>query len=146
MSASTGKPHWRNLRILIVLTLIVLTVQGWTGDTTNLFVVTYTAAAANSFGGVIQNISGGGPILVWHAAEGVAIFAFSLAVLTMSLKSKPKSIRILAILGTFMVASAVMGAYLFVLSGFQDNAASAQMGGSFIGAYAFYFMELYYAK
>jgi len=31
------RTHWRNLRIIIVATLIALTVQGWTGDATNLF-------------------------------------------------------------------------------------------------------------
>jgi hypothetical protein len=146
MSETVGKPEWRNLRILVVVTLIVMTVQGWTGDTANLFVVTYTTATADSFSTVLQNVSGAGPILVWHAAEGLAVLALSLAVLAMSIRSKPKSIRILSVLGTFMVASAVVGGYLFVASGFQDSAGSAQMGGSFIGAYAFYFMELYYAK
>jgi len=45
-----------------------------------------------------------------------------------------------------MVVSAIIGGVLFVLSGFSAGGNSAQMGGSFIGAYAFYFIELYYAK
>ena len=61
-------------------------------------------------------------------------------------KAKPKSIRICAILGLVYVVVAGVGGLLFVLSGFTNNGNSAQMGGSFIGAYAFYFMELYYAK
>jgi hypothetical protein len=44
------------------------------------------------------------------------------------------------------VVVAGVGGLFFVLSGFTNNGKSAQMGGSFIGAYAFYFMELHYAK
>ena len=84
--------------------------------------------------------------LIWHAFEGIAIFALSLILLAFSIKAKPKSIRICAILGLVYVVVAGVGGLLFVLSGFTNNGNSAQMGGSFIGAYAFYFMELYYAK
>lgn len=45
-----------------------------------------------------------------------------------------------------MVVSAIMGGDLFVLSGFSAGGSSARIGGSFIGAYAFYFIKLYYAK
>jgi hypothetical protein len=45
-----------------------------------------------------------------------------------------------------MIISAIIGGTLFVLSGFNNNGVSAQMGGSFIGAYAFFFIELYYTK
>jgi hypothetical protein len=87
-----------------------------------------------------------GFFLVWHAFEGIAIFALSLVVLAFSIKAKPKSIRICAILGLVYEVVAGVGGLLFVLSGFTNNGNSAQMGGGFIGAYAFYFMELYYAK
>ena len=60
--------------------------------------------------------------------------------------SKRRSVRICTILGTIAVFSAAVGGFLFVLSGFANGGNSAQMGGSFIGAYAFYFMALYYAK
>jgi hypothetical protein len=146
MSGQVGKPQWRNLRILIVVTLVVTTAQGWTGDTANLFVTTYTASASSSLGGIASTIAGAGPFLIWHASEGVLILALSLTVLAFSLRSKPKSVKICASLGTLMVVSAGIGGLMFVSSGFQSAAASAQMGGSFIGAYAFYFMELYYAK
>ena len=45
-----------------------------------------------------------------------------------------------------MGVSAIIGGVLFVLFGFSSGGVSAQMGGSFIGAYAFYFIELYYAN
>jgi hypothetical protein len=67
-------------------------------------------------------------------------------VLAFSLKSMPRSVQVPSILGLIMVVSALIGGVLFVLSGFTNNGVSAQMGGSFIGADAFYFIELYYAK
>jgi len=145
MAAQTGRPEWRRLRVLIAVILIVLTVQGWTGDTANIFVTTSTTSASSSLGGALRTISAAGPILIWHASEGALVLALSLAVLSLSVRAKPKSVRICAILGTFMVVSAGIGGLSFVLSGFQYGGGSAEMGGSFIGAYAFYFMELYYA-
>jgi len=66
--------------------------------------------------------------------------------LALSLKSKPRNVQVPAILGLVMVVSAIIDGTLFVLSGFSTDAVSAQMGGSFICAYAFYFIELFYAK
>ncbi len=125
---------------------MVLTVQGWTGDTVNLFTTFPSGTVGPSIGDVGGAISAGGAILVWHAAEGVLLFALSVVVLAMSQRSKPTSVRIVSILGFLAILSAGVGGLLFVLSGFQDNGASAQMGGSFIGAYAFYFIELYYTR
>ena len=51
MAAQTGRPEWRRLRVLIAVILIVLTVQGWTGDTANIFVTTSTTSASSSLGG-----------------------------------------------------------------------------------------------
>jgi hypothetical protein len=121
MEQAVSRPEWRKLRILIAVTLIVLTAQGWTGDTANLFVTTYTASAGNSIAGAFHIIAAAGSILVWHAAEGVLVFALSLGVLALSLRAKAKSIRICAILGTFMVVSAGIGGLLFVLSGFRHT-------------------------
>jgi hypothetical protein len=42
--------------------------------------------------------------------------------------------------------SAAYGGLRFVMSGFADGGKSAEMGGSFILAYACYFLALYYTK
>jgi len=126
--------------------LTVLTVQGWTGDTVNLFAVFPSDPAPSSFGGFSQALIEAGPILVWHAFEGGLLLILSLLVLALSLRKKPRSVLVCSLLGLLMIVSATIGGILFVLSGFQANPSSAQMGGSFIGAYAFYFLELYYAK
>jgi predicted metal-binding membrane protein len=141
-----NRTSWRRLRIIIVATLIALTVQGWTGDATNLFSMFPSGSVEQSLNGIFNGVLTTGFFLVWHTFEGIAIFALSLVVLAFSIKAKPKSVRICAILGLVYVVVAGVGGLLFVLSGFTNNGNSAQMGGGFIGAYAFYFTELYYAK
>lgn len=139
----------RKLRILIVVNLVILTVQGWFGDTVNIFFAPSSGQAAFpfSFGGFIQGVSSLGFPLEYHAFEGILLMALSIAILAISFKwSKARSVRICAILGLFFVFSAALGGFLFVVSGFSNGGNSAQMGGSFIGSYAFYFIALYYAK
>ena len=147
MTISPTKPELRRLRLLIVLTLVLLTVQGWFGDTVNLFAVpTSPVTVEASASGLLTAIVNDGPTLIIHTFTGIVILVLSVTVLGFSLRSKPRSIRAPSILGLVMVVSAIIGGTLFVLSGFTNNGVSAQMGGSFIGAYAFYFIELYYAK
>ena len=141
------RSSWHRLRLLIVTTLILLTVQGWFGDSVNIFLIPTTPPNVDrSFNGILQAIENIGPILVIHAFIGLAILAFSIIVLGFSLKNKPRNVQVPSILGLVMVVLALIGGVLFVLSGFSAGGNSAQMGVGFIGAYAFYFIELYYAK
>ena len=146
MTVVPTKPEWRRLRIFIVLTLVALTVQGWFGDTVNLFSSFPTGTVESSANGLLGAVVNVGPTLIIHAFIGIVILTLSVVVLAFSLKSKPRNIQVPSILGLVMIVSALIGGVLFVLSGFTNNGVSAQMGGSFIGAYAFYFIELYYAK
>lgn len=134
------------LQFFIIATLAILSVQGWTGDFVNLFSVFPTGAVDFSANGLLQAVQKAGQIPVYHTLEGFLLVAFSLVVLILSLKTKVKSVQVFSILGLAAVVSAAVGGILFVFSGFQDNGNSAQMGGSFIGAYAFYFLELYFTK
>lgn len=77
---------------------------------------------------------------------GFFLVALSLIVFVLSLRTKAKSFQISSILALATVISAAVGGVLFVFSGFQDNGNSAQMSGSFIAAYALYFIELYFTK
>ena len=147
MTATPTKPEWRRLRLLIILTLALLTVRGWFGDTVNLFAVpTSPVTVEASASGLLTAIASDGATLIIHAFIGIVLLALSATVLAFSLKSKPRNVQVPSILGLVMVVSAIIGGTLFVLSGYTNNGVSAQMGGSFIGAYAFYFIELYYAK
>ncbi len=139
----------RHLRIALVAILLVLTVQGWTGDTVNIFVAPAngTTAPTQDLSGFFTGVKSLGGLLVWHAVEGMAIIALGVVVLVLSfLWSRERSVRICAVLGLFFVIAGGYGGYSFVLSGFSAGPSSATMGGSFIGAFAFYFMTLYFAK
>lgn len=133
-----------------MLILVVLTIQGWFGDTTNLFVIPANGLAVangNSFQAFFATVTSHGFILMWHSMEGILLILLAIIVTVFSFMwSKKTSVRVVTILGLFFVLSAAYGGYSFAFSGFTDAAKSAQMGGRFIGAYAFYFIELYFTK
>ncbi|MDG6998101.1 MAG: hypothetical protein JRN15_03195 [Nitrososphaerota archaeon] len=147
--ASPPSETKRSFRVLLVIVLVVMTVQGWFGDTVNIFVapVTGISPPAFSMSAFFQTVQSYGFLLIYHAYEGIALIFLSAIASALAFQWSPKrSVRICVILGFIFVASAAVGGYLFVLSGFSNGGNSAQMGGSFIGAYAFYFLTLYYAK
>lgn len=127
--------------------IVVLTIQGWTGDFVNLFSPFPGGGVSPSVVGLVSALSNAGALALYHGLEGASLVVLSIIVLALSFRSsKARSIRIASLLATAAIVSATIGGVLFVLSAFQNNANSAQMGGSFIGAYAFYFIELYYTK
>lgn len=128
-------------------TLILLTLQGWTGDFVNVFVTTSPSTSVEqSVGGFFQAVVNGGLFVIWHGMEGFLILLSAIGVLVVSLRYPRRSVKIAALLGLITVVSAGLGGYLFVLSGFNAAGSTMQMGGSFIGAYAFYFIALWYTK
>lgn len=144
------KGRLRGLRIATVVTLVILSIQGWTGDGVNLFALFPSGSVAYSLGGIaraLRLVSGTGPMMIYHTAEGFVLVILSLIILALSFAwTKNRGARICAIFGTFWTISAAYGGLSFVFSGFLSNGSSAQMGASFIGAYAFYFLVLYYLK
>ncbi len=141
----------RSLRALVVMTLVVLTAQGWFGDTVNIFIVPAegTSPPPASLSGFLHAVESLQPsfFLMWHTFEGLVLVALAIAVLAFSLMwSKARGVHIWSTLGLLQMLSAAWGGYRFVLSGFSDGASSAQMGGSFIAAYACYFLTLYCLK
>ena len=126
-----------------------MTAQGWTGDFVNLFASFSVPAGPVSFsmGWLFQALSDSGIITVYHAFEGALLVALSIIILVLSFRySGARSVRFASVMAMTAIVSAALGGLLFVFSGYTDNANSAQMGGSFIGAYAFYFLELYFLK
>lgn len=97
-----------------------------------------------SLAGVLGLESQGG-FLVWHGIGGVVIVALGVTILTMSFKCR-RSVALSALIALLSSVSAGIGGVMFVASGFSAGGASMQMGGSFIAAYAFYFITLYYTK
>ena len=132
------------LRVSIVVMLILLTIQGWTGDFANLFATFPTGSVGASWGGFWQAVGAAGDVVAYHVVEATALLVLSVVVLVLAIRHKTG--RLFAILGLTAVLSAAVGGVLFVLSGYQADPNSAQMGGSFIGAYASYFLALYSSK
>lgn len=132
------------LKISIILVLILLSLQGWTGDYNNLFAVFPVGSVHLSLSGLFGALESAGFFEVFHASTGILILALSIFIAILSLRTKRISLSIPSILGLAAVASALSGGLLFVFSGFVNNGYSAQMGGSFIGAFALLFVELYY--
>jgi hypothetical protein len=132
------------LRVTIIAVIILLTAQGWTGDFANLFATFPSGAVSFSVGSFWGAVAGAGALVVYHAIEAILLLALAVVVVALSIRRTTG--RLFAILGLSSIISAAVGGVLFVLSGYVNNANSAQMGGSFIGAYAFYFLALYATK
>lgn len=133
---------------MTIINLVLLSVQGWTGDTVNLFSA-FPSGQVKGFGGAFQALesAGPGPLAVYHAVEGVLVLLLSIGIAAAAFrKSKSRGIRVASVLGLLAVAAAALGGYWFLFSGFVNNGNSAQMGGAFIGAYAMNFLVLYYSK
>jgi heme A synthase len=146
MESAESQRSWRPLRRSIVATLVLLSLQGWTGDFVNVFVTTAQSSVEGSMQGFFSAVTAHGPFLLWHAAEGFLVLLSAIGVLVVSLRYDRRSVKVSALLGLIFVLLAGLGGFLFVLSGFADGGNSMQMGGSFIGAYAFYFITLWYTK
>ena len=137
----------RGLFGLNIAILALLTIQGWLGDTVSLF-ATFPSGTVNSiWSGFTQALSAAGSTTVFHAINGAILVALSIATLVLALRSPSnRAARIFAVLGLIFVFSAAYGGISFVLSGFQNNGNSAQMGTSFVIAYASYFLVIYFNK
>jgi hypothetical protein len=82
---------------------------------------------------------------VYHVRTGFAIGAISILVLVLAfLKKSNIYLRVFSVVGLLLTASAAMGGYLFVMSGFQDRWPLGQMTDSFVGAFAAYFIQLFF--
>lgn len=136
----------RRIQGAIIGILFLITIQGLAGNYVNLFAAFPSGPVDFSFGGLWQAVQQAGLTATFHAALGFWILALSVFVLVISYLQKQNSIRITSIIAFFGVVSAVAGGLQFVFSGFTNNNFSAQMGNSFIFAYAVYFLELYFTR
>jgi hypothetical protein len=133
---------------MTILNIVLLSIQGWSGDAVNLFAV-FPSGSVSGMGQFFSSLAaaGPGPLASLHAVEGILVVLISVGIAVVSFtRSKSRNLRVVAVLGLLFVISAAYGGYAFVLSGFLDNASSAQMGGSFIGTYAMDFLVLYFLK
>jgi hypothetical protein len=146
-TGTRGTISSRSLRFSVATILVLLSVQGWSGDFANLFSPYPAGASGASASGILQALQRAGLVVLYHALGGALIVAVAAVVLALSFRSSgSRWVRIFAVLGLAAVLSAAAGGALFLLSALPSDSYSAQMGGSFIGAYAFYFLVLYSTK
>ena len=138
----------RPLKVMTVLDIVLLSVQAWSGDVVNLF-ASFPKGDVSGLGDAVQGLesAGPGPLAIYHGIEGVVIVLLAIGISVLAFRrTRSRGVRIASLLGLFFVVAAAAGGYYFVFSGFLNDGNSAQMGGSFIGAYAMNFLVLYYSK
>jgi hypothetical protein len=141
------KPSLRPPFLLVIFILVGLTAQAWLGDFVNLFAVFPNGEVGHTLNNFFRAIKATGNVEIAHAVLGILLLLFAIAILVVVHGGVArKGARICAIIGLIAILSAAYGGIAFVFSGFKDNGNSMQMAGSFIGAYASYFLVLYFNK
>jgi hypothetical protein len=141
----------RAFRGLLVTTLVILAVQGWFGDFVTVFVAPANGIQPPALtpGSLLRELQ----LLptpffpLWHAFEGLALVVLAITTVILAFRwSRSRGVRAWSVVGLIAVLSAALGGLIFVESGFAAGGSSMQMGGSFIWAFASYFLALYYTK
>jgi hypothetical protein len=121
--------------------LVLLSVQALSGNWITYFLILPGAPAnlSQSFIGALVKLA------IYHKLMGFVIGGISILVLIFAfIRRSSIYVRIFAVLGLIITASAGIGGFLFVKSGFQDRWPLGQMSDSFVGAYAAYFLQLFF--
>ncbi len=87
-----------------------------------------------------------GVVALLHAGFGGWVVILSVVNTIMALRSGIRGAQIFGVLGFVAVLLAAHGGLRFVLSGFQNDHASHEMGTNFLLSFAFFFLELYSIK
>jgi hypothetical protein len=121
--------------------LVVMSIQALSGNWITYFLILPGAPAnlSQSFIGALVTLA------IYHKLMGFVIGGISILVLIFAfIRRSSIYVRIFAALGFIITVSAGIGGFLFVKSGFQDRFALGQMADSFVGAYAAYFLQLFF--
>ena len=120
MAATTGRAaEIRVLRGVLIGMLVLLGVQGWSGDFFTVFAAPSSAIArpALSPGGFLHELAilPTASIPLWHAFEGLALFALAAVIVALSWRaSHSRGVRFWSILGLVSILSAGLGGLQFV--------------------------------
>ncbi len=141
MSEKSQRTFSMALWISTLAMLVVLSVQAFSGNWITFFLI-LPGAPANLSKTFINAMS---QLATYHIVAGFITGCISVLVLIFAFIHRSSTyVRIFAVLGFIITASAGIGGFLFVKSGFQDRWALGQMTDSFIGAYAAYFLQLFF--
>jgi hypothetical protein len=139
--------QFKSLRVMVVITLILLTIQYELGMDISL---SPNLPELSPFGFSLMKISDAlhlaGPVALVHAVLGSLLALLSILTLILSLRSKIGSVQIFGSLGFLTMLVAMTGGILFTLSGFQEDHYSLAMASNFILTFIFNSLELYFLK
>jgi len=129
------------LWVLISLILALITLQGFSGNWITYFLI-LPGGPANLGQTLIQGLA---VLALYHKIMGFLIGLLSILVLILAFVCRSSNyVRLFAVLGFVIIAFAAAGGILFVQSGLQDRWPLGQMTDAFVGAYAAYFLQLYF--
>src|SRR4030042_1472512 len=141
MSEKAQRTFSMALWISTLAILVVLSLQAFSGNWITFFLI-LPGAPANLTQTFISALS---QLAVYHIVAGFITGGISIIVLIFAFIHRSSIyVRTFAVLEFIITASAGMGGYLFVKSGFQDRWSLGQMSDSFVGAYAAYFLQLFF--
>ncbi|MGD0355294.1 MAG: hypothetical protein ABSB31_07630 [Dehalococcoidia bacterium] len=141
MGEKLQKVSSRGLWISTLAVLVLMSVQAWSGNWITFFLILPGGPSNLSD----QFLLAMKDFATYHAILGFVIGFGSIIVLIFAFVHKSSIyVRIFAILGLIITASTAMGGILFQQSGFQDRWPLGQMADSFVGAYAAYFLQLFF--
>jgi hypothetical protein len=121
--------------------LVLLSVQALSGNWVTYFLILPGGPAdlSQRFLVAVTNLA------TFHKMMGFIIGGVSVLILTFAFLHRSSIyVRIFTVIGFIIIVSAGIGGYLFVKSEFQDRWALGQMSDSFVGAYAAYFLQLFF--
>lgn len=138
---------FKKLRISVVVLLVLLFVQYEFGIAINIANPPTLPAFSFSDNSAFNNaLNTAGGLAQPHAILGFLVWLVSLVILVLSLRTGIRSVQIFGSLMLLSITVAGMGGSFFVQSGFTNDQASHTMAASFILAYSFAFLELYFLK
>lgn len=121
--------------------LVLLSVQAFSGNWITYFLILPGGPAnlSQSFIGTLVKLA------IYHKITGFVTGGISILILIFAfIRRSSIYVRIFAVLGFIITVLAGIGGFLFVKSGFQDRWSLGQMADSFVGAYAAYFLQLFF--
>jgi len=135
----------RNLSLALwastIAVLVLIMLQGFSGNWTTYFLI-LPGGPADLSQGFIEGLA---KLAIYHKIMGFVTSLVSILVLVIAFVGRSTIyVRVFAVLGFIIAALAGMGGFLFVTSGFQDRWALGQMADAFIGAFAAYFLQLFF--
>jgi hypothetical protein len=136
---------WRRIRVMIVVTLVMATLQFMFGEIGS-FTASYPSSVGGSVLGYLTALMSASPVLAIHALWGILLFIAAIGTTVLSFRAHKRSVTTSSALGLISTIIAVLGGYIWVSSTFSNGGGILLMVNGAIGLYAFYFIALYYTK